>query len=28
VFYRSAYRSDDGIKFLTQSGLTVTHTKN
>jgi dCMP deaminase len=28
VFYRSAYRSDDGIKFLTQSGLTVTQTKN
>jgi dCMP deaminase len=28
VFYRSAYRSDDGIKFLTQSGVTVAQTKN
>lgn len=23
VFYRSSYRSDDGIKFLKQSGVTV-----
>jgi len=24
VFYRNSYRSDDGINFLTQSGVTVT----
>lgn len=23
VFYRNSYRSDDGIRFLTQSGITV-----
>lgn len=27
VFYRSAYRSDDGIQFLEQSGVTVNKTE-
>jgi dCMP deaminase len=27
VFYRESYRSEDGIQFLTKSGVTVTQTK-
>jgi dCMP deaminase len=27
VFYRDAYRSEDGIQFLKSSGVTVTHIK-
>ena len=27
VFYRNAYRSEDGIQFLTKSGITVTQVK-